>query len=160
MGDVVVTDEREVVVVDRPQRDVVVAFMGPPGPTGPQGVPGPPGGEIEFQAPAAENLSAGRAVVMLSGQLYYFQPGTPSHAGALAGVTITAVVAPALATVKSVGVHQDAAYTALSAGPVFAGVDGELFNSPPLTGTVQQVGTIVDTGSLLINPTVSFIRSP
>lgn len=124
---------------------------------GPQGEPGPPGGAV-VSYPAGENISAGRLVILESGSVRYFQPGTPSHAGRALGVTKTSATTGQSVQVQVAGVLSDAAFAFTPDAPVYSRTDGELFSTPGASGSVQYVGTALSVNSININIDSSLIR--
>lgn len=141
---------------------------GPEGPTGPQGpqgltgAAGPPGADgaaPEITAVAAENLSAGRAVIMAGGQIAYFQPSEPSHLGRVIGITKTSALSGANVTVQTGGIATDASFTFDADTPIFIGDDGELQTAPPSTGIVHNIGVALSGTQILLNINFSIIQN-
>lgn len=124
------------------------------------GPPGPPGesSEASIQLVAGENLSSGRLVVANAGLAYYFDPSNSSHSGRAFGITTSSAAMGSAVSIKQNGTITDAAFSFSSDSPVFSGPDGELFEFPPVSGSVQQVGVSVSATQLFINIMPTYVR--
>jgi hypothetical protein len=140
MSDLSVTlIESEVVVeiVNRPiEITIPVGMMGPQGPAGPAG-----GSVVEY--PAGQNLSAGRVVIIDTGEAFYFQPATIAHAGRAFGVTATSASIGNDVSIQVSGTIEDAGFSGFSDEALYVGTDGELQNTWPITGLLQKAGVAV-----------------
>jgi len=100
-----------------------------------------------IEVPAGENLSTGRVIIVDAGLAYYFQPGTPAHAGRAVGVTKTSALAGVSVTVQISGRVTDAGIVAIADQPCFVGANGQILTTYPASGNVQKcgVGTAANT---------------
>lgn len=128
------------------------------GGTGPQGPPGPPGGSVvEYEA--GENLSSGRVVIIDGLKAWYFQNTDASHAGRAFGITTTSATAGNDVSIQVSGVRQDAAFGFTADRIVWAGADGEIFDTIPLTGSLQKAGVACEDKKLLIDLSLHILKS-
>lgn len=147
MSDVTVNLIQENITVEFP-----FSLPGPEGPAGPEG-----GSTVVYEA--GEDLSSGRAVVIDGGEAIYFQPADATHAGRCFGVTVTSGSAGQDVEIQLSGELEDAAFSFSGEGPVWAGEDGELFETPPGSGLVQQVGASTAADTIRINIQATTIRT-
>ena len=124
---------------------------------GPQGEPGPPGGAV-VEYPAAQNLSAGRLVILDGGGVRYFQPANPAHAGRALGITKTSGTTGQTVQIQIAGILSDPAFSFTPDAIVYSRADGELFSTPLSTGIVQFVGTALTANSINISIDSPLIR--
>lgn len=130
-----------------------------PATQGPTGAPGANGSAPEVTAPAGANMSAGRAVVMLAGSFFYFQPTNPAHVGRLVGITKTSATISNPVAAQTGGIISDVSFAFTPDLPVFIGTDGELTTTPPGAGNlVQKVGLSLTAGQILLNFNITLIQ--
>lgn len=118
--------------------------------TGPRGATGPAGGS-EVTATAGETLSAGRVVVIVGGEAFYFQPATTAHMGKAYGITTTSANAGNQVSIQIGGVVTDGAFSSLTEGQVWVGANGVVQTSLPGTGILQKAGIYLGSDKLKID---------
>lgn len=89
---------------------------------------------------AGENINAGRVVVIVAGLAYYFQPSDASHAGRALGVTKDSATTGNSITVAFSGPVYDAAFSSFTDLTLWAGTNGAIQSTIPVSGTVQKIG--------------------
>lgn len=147
MPDITIEINHPAVTINQTQVEVDLDFGGPQGPPGPEG---PAGGTSETY-PAGQNVSAGRVVVIDGGEAFYFQPSDPTHAGRAFGVTITSALTGEDVDIQTAGVVTDAAFLFSADSTLYCDTDGDVVDTMPASGTVQQVGVSVASNSMLIS---------
>lgn len=118
--------------------------------TGPRGATGPAGGS-EVTATAGETLSAGRVVVIIGGQAFYFQPATSAHLGMAYGITTTSATTGNQVSIQIGGVVTDGAFSALTEGQVWVGANGVVQSALPGSGILQKAGIYLGSDNLKID---------
>lgn len=107
-----------------------------PGPTGPTG----PAGGTAITKTAGEALSSGRAVILEGEEVFYFQPGTPAHAGRVVGITKTAALAGGTVNIQIGGQFTENGLGLTEDLVVYAGANGVLIQEKPENGIIQVLG--------------------
>ena len=120
-----------------------------------------PGASVNFEIyPAGENLSAGRVVIIDSGQAWYFQNTDATHAGRAYGVTKVSALTGQDVTIQVAGVIQDAAFNFTADRSVWIGADGEIFDSQPIGGVlVQKAGVAVENKKMAIDFAIQILKN-
>lgn len=91
--------------------------------------------------PAGEVINGSRVVVSLGGELFLFDPTDPDHGQSVVGVSTEAVtVIGDPVRVKTFGAFTTGSW---SDGVVYAGVDGQLTQTPPTSGWLIEVGRVL-----------------
>ena len=88
---------------------------------------------------AAIPLGGGKVVRMTPWGAALASSADQTHAGAILGVTVDAADAGEPVAARERGELEDSSWT-FTIGPVFAGVDGVMTQTPPTAGFVRQVG--------------------
>ena len=101
--------------------------------------------------PAGENLSAGRLVVIDAGLAVYFQISNPLHAGRAYGITASSATTGNAVSIRIRGEATDASFSALTDAVLWAGANGQITTTLPVSGTVQKVGIGVGSNAVLID---------
>jgi hypothetical protein len=138
------TGETVTVVFATDQTQVVGSdSAGPQGPAGAPGPPGPPGG-TGYTVTAGEALSAGRIITLATdGKAYYYNPDLAGY-GKAVGMTSHAAIAGADIIIVVIG-----PVTLVGAGFTpgqrhWAGTNGTLLTTPPVSGVIVPIGYAVD----------------
>lgn len=155
MSEIYVRIEQRQVLARIEQAQPVVVI--PIGAQGPRGEPGLPGGNL-VEATAGQNLSSGRVVVMDGGAAWYFDPTNTAHAGRAYGVTTTSATAGAAVNVAVSGVIDDAAFSFSTDAALWAGADGEIFETVQAGALVQKAGVSIAGGTIKIDFSIQLKR--
>jgi hypothetical protein len=134
----------------------VMLYNGLPGP---RGLPGPQGTAIVVSSySAGEILSGHRAVrVGADGKAYYASSASPEQAGFVVGVTVGAASMGAPVQVQAFGELTEPSWDWVP-GPVWLGADGQLTQTPVLSGLLQRMGTAVSATTLFIDVDEAIVR--
>lgn len=124
---------------------------GPQGPPGPAGPPGPSGsGSTSIITVAGQALSAGRVVTITPLGAFYFNGNDVSQYGLAVGVTANAAALGDGVTVSLIG-PLDLVGAGYTPGVRFwAGTNGVLVTTPPVSGMAVVVGYAVDSDTINI----------
>lgn len=121
-----------------------VGFPGPPGPAGPVG-------SSNITAAAGEPLGGHRAVVLDADGLAWYADNTDAqHLGRVVGITLSAAVLGADATLQSAGYITEPSWNWTPYQPVYLSANGLLTQTPPTTGFMQVLGVALSATSLFI----------
>lgn len=151
MNEVVV--EQQVNVADV-EAQVFVAEVAATGLRGERG----DGVGAEVTAPAAVDIHAGRAVRLVAGALSHPDLADAAHAEQIVGVAETAASAGASARVRAAGRTENPDWS-WAAGPVYAGADGVLTQTPPAGAWLLVIGRPLSPTSLLVDIEPPIYRS-
>lgn len=152
--DVTVTPLETTVTIQQGSVSVVTAALqGPPGPTGPAGS----GSSLSITRAAGQDLSGHRAVRVAGEEAFYASADTQVHAGRVVGITTGAALTGADATIQVGGEMTELSWS-WSDGPIFLGLDGQLTQTPPTAGFVQQVATAITSTRILIDVRPPLLR--
>lgn len=136
-------------------------FTGPAGPigaTGPEGPVGPAGSNVSVTQAyvAGEAIGSPRAVMLVAGLLFLFDPTVEANADRIIGISLTSAAMGGSVTVVQEG--QLASPGSFVADSVyFAGSSGVLTSTPPVSGVSVKAGIAKDTGTLIVgsvNPVI------
>jgi len=109
------------------------------------------GGAEEITPVAAVAVGAYKAVAFRAdGRIEPAGHDNPAHLSRLAGVTLASVLAGATARVSVNGLVRFNGWNWTSGAPVFVGKGGDLTQTPPVTGFVQQIGIATGADALLV----------
>lgn len=132
----------ETVTVVVAQDETQVVGSGAAGPQGPPGPPGP-GGITETIVTAAEPISAGRIVTLEPDGAHYFNPDLAGY-GKAVGMSKHAAAAGADLAITTIG-PVDLVGAGFPPGQRYwAGANGTLLTTPPVTGIVVPIGYAPD----------------
>lgn len=125
---------------------------GPQGATGAVGPQGPPGpaGSTSVVAVAGEAVSAGRVLTITPAGAFYFDGDDISQYGYAVGVSANAAV---LGDDVTIGLIGPLLLTGIGFTPnarFWAGTNGTLLTTPPVTGMIVPIGYAVDSDTLNI----------
>lgn len=109
------------------------------------------GGEQIARYPAGEALSGHRAAYLdQEGALRHADPSVAAHGARIVGLTLGAVGAGELASVRVAGVISEASWNWLDALPIFAGAVGVLTQTPPSGAFTRVLGFPVGPKALCV----------
>lgn len=151
MNEVIVEQQLNVAEVEAQVFVVEVAASGLRGERG-------DGVGAEVSAPAASTIHAGRAVRLLGGALSHPDIGNAAHAEQVVGIAETAASAGATARVRAAG-RTDNPDWSWAPGPVYAGADGVLTQTPPTGAWLLVVGRPLSPTALLVDIEPPIYRS-
>lgn len=129
---------------------ILVGRGGLPGTPGPKGDPGFSGLQT-IQRLASTPLGGHRAVKIEGGSALYASNDEMS-APLVVGLTLGAVLAGDFAQILFHGEVDEPTWS-WNPGPIFLGLEGQLTQTPPLSGHLIQVGTALSATTLIIDPT-------
>lgn len=119
-----------------------------------QGPAGPAGGELLRDYVAAQALGGHRAVALVApGVVDYADVRNGAHCGLVVGITTGAVVAGALAEIRSFGQMAEPSWSWTPGEDVFLADDGLLSHLPSLGGAtfVQRIGRAISPTEILVD---------
>lgn len=137
------------------QVKATIAGTGPQGATGPTG----PAGGTAVTYTAGENLSAGRVVVIDSGEAFYFQPSDTTHQGRAYGITTTAANSGEDATIQISG---EITHPAFTFGPdkiLYVFNNGIIVDTAPTVSVLQVAGVSSGSTTMRIDFSISILTS-
>ena len=109
------------------------------------------GGGEEITPVAAVAVAAFKAVAFrVDGWIEPAGHDNPAHMSRIAGVTLASVAAGNVARVSVNGLVRFNGWTWTPGAPVFVGKNGDLTQSPPVTGFVQKIGIATGMDALLV----------
>jgi len=145
--DLVLLDNETTVLVFEHETTVVTSDT-----AGPQGAPGS-SGSSDFSVIAGQAVSAGRLVTVTAAGAFYFDGTDLAEYGKLVGITKNAA---ALGDTVNVAVSGEVTLVGAGYTPgarFWAGVNGTLLTTPPVTGMIIPVGYAIDADNINIQIT-------
>ncbi len=103
------------------------------------------------EATAGASLGGHRVVAIIGGVAVYADKDTPSHRGAVRGITTQAVSNGGTTRVQVLGPMVEPSF-AFAAGPVYVGSNGSLTQTVPTTGFLQQVAYAETATNIFVDP--------
>lgn len=129
---------------------VAVPQVGPPGPQGPAGPMGPSGGAgVERVADVA--LGGHRVVRATSVDgVDYASNDQPSHRDVVIGITSNAASSGGAVSVVSAGAMTEGSWSWTPGLPIYAGLNGALTQTPPVSGWLRILGFATSPTSIVV----------
>ncbi len=126
---------------------------------GPPGPPGPPGPDNEIISLLTGEIIPGqRAVVSIADAVFLFDPDNSAHVGAVVGISTESVTTIGTAIrVRVAGKMADSGWS-WADGTVYATANGQLQLIPPSTGTLQEVGTVLNNTNIVVDIEPPIVR--
>jgi hypothetical protein len=134
---------RAEVQIERIVRDETAVVVTGQGARGTPGPPGPSTGSDTEVLTAGQNLSGQRVVRDTETGALYADHNTISHAAQIAGITLGAVLAGGLATVRHHGEIDESSWSWTPGATLFLGSSGQITESIPTSGFNLRVGYAV-----------------
>lgn len=135
------SDQPALVVEQQTVQLVAVAAQGP------EGIPG---SAVPVNRVAGETLSGHRAVRLTNGVAYYASADDLDHIGQTVGITTAAALVGETASIQTGNEMTYSGWT-WADGPIWLGLNGQLTQTPPSSGVLQQVATATSSTTLLID---------
>ena len=133
---------------------VSVGTQGPAGAQGPVGPKGDPGSGISVDISLLTNVIISSYKIMTvdnQGFAIYADPSNPDHVSNVLGVSVNSVTDNTYVTIRTSGFMEDPAWSWVPYEPIFLGINGTMTQTPPLTGFLLVVATVISPTKLLIN---------
>ena len=130
-------------------------ISGTPGTPGAPGGPGPPGpvgpaGLATIPFVAGEAIGSPRAVMLVSGLLFLFDPSVEAYAQRVIGVSQNSAIAGDVVQVVQTG-SLSSAGSFIADSVYYAGAAGVLTLTPPSVGISVKIGVSVDTDTIIVD---------
>jgi len=126
------------------QDETIVVSVGE---AGPQGAPGS-SGTSDISETAGQPLSAGRLVTATPAGAFYYDPTDLTQYGKLIGITKAAANMGDAVTIATIGAVTLVGIGFTAGSRFWAGPNGTLLTSPPVSGLVVPVGYAIDTDTM------------
>lgn len=148
MSDTIVKIPPNTTTVKNVTNETVVKF--------PVSLPGGGGESFAISYVAAQNLSAGRCVVLSGGQASYFNPSDPTHAGRAYGITKASATTGGNVLIQIMGEMSDLAFSLTANAAVYVTSNGQLTSTRPTSGLIQYAGIAVSSTKIKVDfwPTI------
>lgn len=125
---------------------------------GPQGPPGTTDAAV-INATSGAAISALRVVKFENDLLYRADSATPSDAGKVVGISVTAASGAAESiVVRTDGEMSDASWSWVP-GPIYCGGNGALTQTPPVAGFVLEVARARSATKIIVDIQIPFLRN-
>lgn len=158
---VTVSDVSIVKSIDPTSSVVATGLQGPTGPQGPKGDTGDPGtgSTVDIQLPTNSVISGWKVIRASNlGFAEYASSDQPSHADTILGISTHSVTDNSLVNVRCSGYMTDNAWS-WAPGKLYLGLNGNITQSLPGSGLIQQIGNVLSPNEININIKTSIILS-
>ena len=102
-------------------------------------------------------IAGSRAVALIDGLLWHFQPSNPAHTGLCIGVSTQAGAENTSIEINIKGRLNNVGDFLIPNIPVYSGDNGTLIQEEPTTGLLQSIGLAIDAATLFVDISPCFI---